>query len=127
MPGDHGDHAWLSLLWLVLCVLAIVGLAYWFTRYVIGRGALGGFGGLGGTGSERFKVLARLSLGREQSVVLIRVGERHLLLGVTPSSVSTLAELTPEEAQAWPGTPEQPAGPGFGETLRTMLQQKKRR
>lgn len=121
------DHAWLSLLWLLICVVAIVGLAYWFTKYVVGRGALGGLGGLGSTGGEHFKVLARLSLGREQAVVLLRVGERHFLLGVTPSAVSTLAELTQEEAQACSEASEQAVGPGFGETLRTMLQQKKRR
>lgn len=125
MPGDH---AWLSLIWLLFCVALIIGLAYWFTKHVVGGGALRGSGLLGGANSgEQVKVLARLNLGREQALLLVRVGERHFLLGVTPSSISTLAEFTQEEAQAWPSTPESPASPSFSEALRTVLQQKKQR
>ena len=50
----------LSLIWMLLCVVVIIVLAYLFTRYVAGRRGLGGFGAPGGTG--RFKALARLSL-----------------------------------------------------------------
>ena len=45
-----------SLMWMLLCVVAIVVLAYLFTKYVAGRRGLGGFGAPGGTG--RFKALA---------------------------------------------------------------------
>ena len=81
----------LALIWLLVCVLAIAALAYLFTKYAVGRG--GSFLGMAG-GTDRFKVIARLSLGREQSVVLVQAGERHLLLGVAPSGVSLIAELT---------------------------------
>ena len=47
----------LSLLWLLICVLAIAVLAYLFTKYVAGRN--GGLLGAGG-GTAQFKVLARL-------------------------------------------------------------------
>ena len=115
----------LTLLWLLICVLAIAALAYLFTRYVAGRGA--GVLGMSG-GNERFKVLARLSLGREQSVALVRAGERYLLLGVSPSRMTLLAELTQEEAEALYVLPAgQPAPPSFSEALRTVLQQKKPR
>ena len=115
----------LSLVWLLVCVLVIIVLAYLFTRYIAGRG--GGVMGLSG-GTEQFKVLCRLSLGREQSAALVRAGERYLLLGVTASQVSLLAELTEEEAQALcPTRPDQPAPPSFSEALRTVLKQKKPR
>ncbi len=116
----------LSVIWLLVCVLAVIALAYLFTKYVAGRG--GGFLGAAG-GTDQFKALARLSLGREQSLVLVRAGERYLLLGAAPSGVSLVAELTPEEAQALypsPG-PGQPAPPSFGEALRTVLKQRKPR
>ena len=115
----------LSLMWLLVCVVAVAVLAYLFTRYVAGRGA--GTMGLSG-GSEQFKVLCRLSLGREQSAALVRAGERYLLLGVTASQVSLLAELTQEEARAlYAPKADQPAPPSFSEALRTVLKQKKPR
>lgn len=108
---------------MLICVVVIIALAYWFTKYVAGRGGLGGFGL--SSGGERFKILARLSLGREQMLVLVQVGERYFLLGVTPSAISTLAEFTAEEAQAWPAAQEQPPAPSFRETLHTILQKKR--
>lgn len=115
----------ISVIWLLVCVVAIAVLAYLFTRYIAGRGI--GAMGLSG-GSEQFKVLCRLSLGREQSAALVRAGEHYLLLGVTPSQVSLLAELTAEEARAlYAPKPDQPAPPSFSEALRTVLKQKKPR
>ena len=115
-----------SLLWMLVCVVAIILLAYLFTKYIAGRG--GGRLGLSGS-SDRFRVLARLSLGREQSVALVKAGERYLLLGVVPSGVTLLKELTQEEADAIcpPPDPDQPVPPSFGEALRTVLKQKKPR
>ena len=113
-----------SLIWLLICVLVIVVLAYLFTKYVAGRSGMMGASGC----SERFKVLSRLSLGREQSAVLVKAGEKYLLLGVTASQITVLKELTPEEAEAvYALPPDQPAPPSFGEALRTVLKQKKPR
>ncbi len=115
-----------SLIWLLICVLVVVVLAYLFTRYVAGRGS--GMAGLSGA-SERFKVLSRLSLGREQGVMLVKAGEKFLLLGVTPAGITLLKELTQEEADAIcpPPDPDLPPPPSFGEALRTVLKQKKPR
>lgn len=119
-----GLSSLLSLIWMLVCVLVIIVLAYLFTKYVAGRGGAMGVSG----GSERFRVLARLSLGREQSAVLVKAGEKYLLLGVTASEVTVLKELTPEEAgEVYALPPDQPAPPSFGEALRTVLKQKKPR
>lgn len=115
----------LSLMWVLVCVLVIVALAYLFTRYVAGRGT--GLSGRSG-GTERFQVLARLPLGREQCLTLVQAGERRFLLGVTPSGVSLVAELTQEEAQAiCPPPSDRQAPPTFQEALRTVLRQRKPR
>ena len=119
-----GLDSLISLIWLLVCVLAIVVLAWLFTRYVAGRGGTIGMPG----GSERFRVLARLPLGREQSAVLVKAGEKYLLLGVTASGITVLKELTQEEAEAvYALPPDQPAPPSFGEALRAVLKQKKPR
>ena len=123
--GASGLDSVLTLMWLLVCVLVIVVMAYLFTKYVAGRGS--GMLGMSG-GNERFKVLARLSLGREQSVALVRAGDRYLLLGVAPSGVSLVTELTKDEAEALYAPPAgQPAPPSFSEALRTVLKQKKPR
>ena len=115
----------LTLVWTLVCVIVIIVLAYLFTKYIAGRGI--GPMGLSGS-SDRFKVLARLSLGREQSVALVKAGEKYLLLGVAPSGISLLMELTQEEAEAlYAPPPDQPTPPSFSEALRTVLKQKKPR
>ena len=73
------------------------------------------------------EVIDRLTLGRDQSVILARVGERYLLLGAGTAGVTLLAELTAEEAASW--KPPQPGEerPGFKEALITVMKQKMRR
>ena len=119
----EGDANLASFLWMLVCVVLIIGLAFWFTRFVAGRGALGAF-----SGGRRMEILDRLPLGRDQSVVLARVGERYLLLGAGTAGVTLLAELTGEEAAAWK-PPETAEGekPGFKEAFLTMMKQKERR
>jgi len=51
----EGDAALASFLWMLVCVVLIIGLAYWFTKYVAGRGALGAF-----SAGRRMEVLDRL-------------------------------------------------------------------
>ena len=115
------DTALASFLWLAVCVVLIVGLAYWFTKYVAGRGAFGAF-----QGGRRMEVLDRLPLGRDQSVVLARVGDRHMLLGTGPAGVTLLAELTAEEAAAWKPLQTVEGAPGFKEAFAAMMKQKRR-
>ena len=112
-----------SFLWMLVCVVLIMGLAYWFTKYVAGRGALGAF-----SGGRRMEVLDRMPLGRDQSLILARVGERYLLLGAGTAGVTLLAELTEEEAVVWK-PPETAAGekPGFKEAFLTIMKQRERR
>jgi flagellar biosynthetic protein FliO len=117
----------LQLLWTLLCVVVIIGLAYWVTKYLVA----GGFRQrVGGVRRDDLAVLARLPLGKDQQLVVIQAGSRCFLLGVTATQVTTLAEFTQQEAEAWLAehdqTPEgQPSG--FGQALREALRQKRRR
>ncbi len=117
-----GDAAWASFLWMFVCVVLIIGLAYWFTKYVAGRGALGAF-----SGGRRMEVLDRMPLGRDQSLILVRVGERYLLLGAGTAGVTLLSELTGEEAAAWKAPERAEEHPGFKEVFFTIMKQKGRR
>lgn len=121
MPGGS---TWLSLLWVLVCVVVILALAYWFTRYVAR-----GFPGIRETqGPEQFRILARLALGREESLALVRAGERYFLLGITPTGITNLAEFSKEEAQLWLNAQEAPtAPPSFREAVQLVLGKKQQR
>ena len=122
------DSPIISLLWMVISVVVVIGLAYWVTRYIARRGAFGAFGPMG-TG-EGLELLAQLPLGKDQRVVVTRAGERCFLLGVTAAEITLLAELTEEEAVLWRNraeTAKKRETPSFREALDTVLRQKGRR
>lgn len=115
-----------QVLWALILTCGILVLAYWFTRNVAGRLAVKHR--VGG----RMEVLDQMPLGRDQRLVLARVGETLYLLGVSSGGVSCLRVFTKEEAESWlaPGSgqdPGQSSGQGlpFREALRKVLEQRK--
>ena len=118
-------NPWLSILWMLFCVVLIPGAAYWFTRRVVGRG---GLGALGKGRGRQMELLDQLPVGREQRLVMVRAGERFFLLGITAGEISALAEFTAEEAALWQQEQvEQPPAPSFREALQITLKNKGRR
>ena len=94
---ERGDIA--ALLWLLVSVIVILGLAYWVTKRLAG-GSM--FGNSGTAGMQcKLEPLARLPLGKGQSLLVVRTGSRCFLLGVAQSSISLLAEFTQEELESW--------------------------
>ena len=95
--------AW-SLLMLLL-VLAAIPLALWVLKRlqeVQPRGA----------GPRPLAIAAQLPLGARERVVLLRVQDRLLVLGVTAQQVTLLGEGDPSSL------PAAPAAPDFGSLLR---------
>lgn len=74
------------LQWLValLIVLAVIGALVWLLRKS---------GGFAVNSKRQLAVLTGLSLGMRERLVLVRVGEKQLLLGVTPGKIDKLLEL----------------------------------
>lgn len=65
----------------LLVVLAFILFSGWIARRVQG---------LGGVNTQALKVVAVLSVGQKERVALVEVGEKQILIGVTPQSVRTL-------------------------------------
>jgi flagellar biogenesis protein FliO len=65
-------------------------------------------------------------VGKEQKLLVARIGERCFLLGVSAGGISNLAELTAEEAEIWKSPPEGPQGGSFRESFSKILQAKGR-
>ena len=89
----------LGVLSMLAAVLLVLVGAYAFTRWA-GKNLAGGFTGVLG-GSGRIEVLDRASLGKDQLLLVVRAGQRYLLLGSAPNGVTLLAELTQEEGENW--------------------------
>jgi flagellar protein FliO/FliZ len=72
--------------WLLalLVVLAVFFLSVWLLRKS---------GGLAFVGKSQLAVLAGLSLGMREKLVLVKVGEKQLLLGVSSGRIDKLLEL----------------------------------
>ncbi len=97
---------------LLVVLAAVLGTA-WFARRVRGLTAAGN-GGL--------EILSQLPLGARERAVLIRVGERQLLLGVGSGGVRTLHVLDAAGTGSAAGAPAAvPARPSFRELLLRSL------
>ena len=103
-----------SLLWFV-AILALIPATLWFLK----RTPLGGAGGAG-----VMKSIASLPLSTSQRIVTIEVGSgderRWLVLGITPTSITTLHSMAPQSGEpagaAAPGAPGD-VHPGFAQIL----------
>jgi flagellar protein FliO/FliZ len=98
-----------SVLWFC-AIVALIPVTLWFLK----RTPLGGAGGAG-----VMKSIAMLPLSTSQRIVTVEIGSgderRWLVLGVTPSSITTLHTLTPQEVPATPSTGQ--VHPAFAQIL----------
>lgn len=78
-------------------MLAFMGLvfagAWWVSRQIAGR-----YQG-SAVPTERFQILSRISLGKDQMLLITKVADHILLLGVTSQTICLLKELDKDE---WP-------------------------
>lgn len=92
-------------------VLALMMLLYWLLRrFLPGQGTP--------LKSARMRLLGRLGLGQRAQVALVRVGERVLVLGVTPNSVTLLDKLEEAETADQTGGAGEKAAGRFAQVLR---------
>lgn len=103
-----------DMLWMLAAVIVILYLSYRCSRYIASRSGCISFSGKTGNGIE---VLSRLPLAQDKQLILVQVGTRYLLLGVSPAGIVLITELTEEEAKATQSDiPEKP--PSFADVLR---------
>ena len=121
-------HDWFLLIWALVCIVVVLAMSYWVTRVVAGSG-FGGFrkGTNGRTGGQ-IEVITQELLGKDQRLMIVRVGEKYYLIGVTSNAISMLSEIPWDETM----TVSQPAEaghtpPSFGEAFTSVLKQKLRR
>lgn len=115
----------LSVAGLLAIILLVLAGAYFFTRWA-GQNMGGGlFAARGG----RIQVLDRAAVGRDQALLVVKAGQRYLLLGSTPTGLTLLAELTREEGECWdppipPERPEAKRSPDFHALIQRLREKK---
>jgi flagellar protein FliO/FliZ len=96
-------------------VIAILLVSLWLIkRLAAPRGAAAGL-----------KVLGAVSVGSRERVVLIKVAEKVLVVGVSSASVSTLHTLGAAELQDSDLPPVPPAGNDFSRWLKFSMERRK--
>ena len=114
----------LSLLGALLVIALVLGGSWLFTRWAGTR--LGG-GSLPRTGNSRLRLLDRISLGRDQQLLVVQAGGRYFLLGSSSDRLTLLTELTAEEGAQWQippsNAPQERRTPDFG-ALMSKLREK---
>lgn len=106
-----------SLVGMLVSVVLILFLAYAFTKYIAGRT----FGGAARAGGH-MRILDQLLLSKDHKIALVQAGERWLLVGVAPSGITLLAELSEEERVLWQSEhPDHGTPPSFGEAFSKAL------
>ena len=116
-----------EVLWLLIAVVLILGLAYLFTRYVAGNQRLTS---QRGRKTKMLHIVEQVYMGRERQIVLVQAGEKYFLLGNTPNQITTLAEFTAEEVAVWcdaqQQTGEEKQAPNFAQSLQEILKRGRR-
>ncbi|MGR9053848.1 MAG: flagellar biosynthetic protein FliO [Gammaproteobacteria bacterium] len=101
------------------CLALIVVLALFFA----GVRLLRKLQGLPPGGMENFRVLTGLSLGVREKIVLLEVGNKQLLLGVTPGRIETLLVLD-ESDRLQPVAGKHSDGGAFAVKLKQALKER---
>jgi flagellar protein FliO/FliZ len=100
-----------SLLWFI-AILALIPATLWFLK----RTPLGGAGSSG-----VMKSIASMPLSTSQRIVTVEVGSgderRWLVLGITPSSITTLHTMAAQTVQAGPPGAVGEVHPAFAQIL----------
>ncbi|HHX74349.1 MAG TPA: flagellar biosynthetic protein FliO [Firmicutes bacterium] len=94
-----------AFLQISVSLVFVLALLFLFTRYLLPF-----YAGRRPGSRANMRVVDRLALGVRISLCLVKVGKRYLLLGVTPTRVDCLAEISGEELQ-----PADPSGPGVAD------------
>jgi len=92
----------------LLIVLSVFFLCVWGVRKL---------SGLTVSGAEKMRVLGGLSLGLREKVILLQVGKKQLILGVTPGRIETLHVLEGDDCLIKEETVSTTAETGFAQKL----------
>lgn len=96
----------------LLIVLAIFFLCVWGMRKL---------SGISVNGAEKMRVVGGLSLGMREKVILLQVGKKQLILGVTPGRIEALHVLEGDDCLNSEPSPSMARDSGFAQKLMQVM------
>jgi len=99
----------------LLIVLAIFFLCVWGMRKL---------SGISVNGAEKMRVVGGLSLGMREKVILLQVGKKQLILGVTPGRIEALHVLEGDDCLNSEPSPSMARGSGFAQKLMQVMKER---
>lgn len=110
----------------VICaLLGIIGLmflAFYASRWLNKKVNSGGFGG---GGQRAVKIIECTAVAPDKQLMIIQVGKRTMLIGVTPNAVNKICDLDEEDVYL-PAEETVPAESGFMQSLKKAFAEKNR-
>lgn len=104
----------LTLFRAVLTVIIVLLMAWWCSR-LLGR-QWGQF-----SGSGNIRLVGQLQVGRDRSILLVKVGEDHFLVGVSPAGIQLLSKVDGEFEEGSSSEPSAGMSLSFQELLKKQL------
>lgn len=95
MGSTLSSGFWFNYFLALAVVALLLGGLYMIVRGVA-RGRV-----MASAGRRMVTVLESTALAQHSAVHVVKVGKRYLLVGGSNSTISTLAELDPEEVETW--------------------------
>ncbi len=103
----------------MLSILVIVLISAFFTTRWIGI-RMGSVSGMGVNG-QKLALLYRMPLGRDQQLAVVKVANRHVVIGCTPHQLTYITELTKDESEEFFSQTE--VGDAWNPSFSDVLQQ----
>ncbi len=109
-----------SLAGVLLTVICVLFIAYYCSRFLGKSWARNSSGG-------GLKIVGQLQVGADRQILLLRLGERNFLIGVSAAGIQMLAEIEGEFPEETAGQ-EESVPNGFQELIKkyASLQEKKK-
>lgn len=114
MPQSVGTF-W-EIAYLFVVIIAVILLAYFASKWIAKR-----YGAQGIPKKGYIKIIDRLSLNQNQSMVIAKVGSKYMLLGISQHHIEPICELTQEELDALQEQSEAGKSSSFNESFKQAL------
>lgn len=103
---------WTTLLY-ILVMIAVIVAAYLATKYLSQRGRK--------ANGRQMRMVDRMALGKDKHIMLIAVGDKNLLIGVTNQTINVLGDIDGSTLQTQQGAEKASASKGFASSVRDFL------
>ncbi|MCH5193180.1 MAG: flagellar biosynthetic protein FliO [Oscillospiraceae bacterium] len=104
----------------LLGVIGLMILGFYAARWLNKRFNIGGFST---SGQRTVKIIEYTGIAQDKQLMIVSVGKKIMLLGVTPTSVNKICDLD-EEDLAVPDGEDAESGSGFMQSLKKAFAEK---